>query len=44
MRLMSDEEPEPGEVGFTSVVSMSVQPSPLKPQLPRCWHRRSVGS
>ena len=43
MRLMSDEEPEPGEVGFTSVVSMSVQPSPLKPQLPvdgGWWGRR----
>ena len=43
MRLMSEEEPEPGEVGFTSVVSMSVQPSPLKPQWPgscgRCWER-----
>ena len=34
MRLRSDEEPEPGEVGLTSVVSMSVQRSPLKPQLP----------
>ena len=34
MRLMSVEEPEPGAVGFTSVVSMSVQPSPLKPHLP----------
>ncbi len=42
IRLMSDEEPEPGEVGFLSVVSMSVQPSPLKPQLPvgrGCWGR-----
>ena len=40
---MSVEEPEPGAVGFTSVVSMSVQPSPLKPQWPgnrdRCWER-----
>ena len=34
MRLMSETEPEPGEVGLTSVVSMSVQPSPLEPQLP----------
>ena len=34
MRLMSVEEPEPGEVGFTSVVSISVQPSPLSPQPP----------
>ena len=43
IRLMSEEEPEPGEVGFTSVVSMSVQPSPLKPQLPvdgGWWGRR----
>lgn len=29
-------EPLPGEVGLTSVVSMSVHPSPLKPQLPVC--------
>ena len=42
MRLMSVEEPEPGEVGFTSVVSMSVQPSPLKPQPPGCWGRRRM--
>ena len=34
MRLMSVEEPEPGAVGLTSVVSMSVQPSPLKPHFP----------
>ena len=34
MRLMSVDEPEPGAVGFTSVVSMSVQPSPLKPHFP----------
>ncbi len=34
MRLMSVEEPEPGAVGFTRVVSTSVQPSPLKPHLP----------
>ena len=34
MRLMSETEPEPGEVGLTSVVSMSVQLSPLTPQLP----------
>ena len=47
MRLMSVEEPEPGEVGFTSVVSMSVQPSPLKPQWPGsrdgCWERGVEG-
>ena len=34
MRLMSEMEPKPGEVGLTSVVSMSVQPSPLKPHFP----------
>ena len=39
MRLMSVEEPEPGAVGFTSVVSTSVQPSPLNPHLP-CRQKR----
>ena len=35
IKLMSVEEPEPGtELGFTSVVSTSVQPSPLKPHWP----------
>jgi len=29
-------EPLPGDVGFTRVVSMSVQPSPLRPQEPVC--------
>ena len=27
-------EPDPGEVGFCKVVSTSVHPSPLSPQLP----------
>ena len=34
IKLMSVEEPEPGLVGFTRVVSTSVQPSPFKPQPP----------
>ena len=43
MRLMSVEEPAFPGATFTSVVSMSVQPSPLKPQFPG-WigERRSV--
>ena len=37
---MSVEEPEPGaELGFTSVVSTSVHPSPLKPHWPG-WRSR----
>lgn len=34
MRLMSVDEPLPGAVGLTRVISMSVQPSPLKPHEP----------
>jgi len=34
MRVMSVLEPDPGLVGLTKVVSIIVQPSPLKPQLP----------
>ena len=36
IKLMSVEEPAPGLVGFLSVVSMRVQPSPFSPQLPDC--------
>ena len=38
IRLMSDEEPAFPGATFSSVVSMSVPPSPLKPQLPACRH------
>lgn len=34
IREISELEPLPGVVGFCSVVSTSVQPSPLNPQLP----------
>lgn len=34
IREMSELDPLPGVVGFCSVVSTSVQPSPLNPQLP----------
>lgn len=36
---MSVLDPPPGEVGFFKVVSMSVQPSPLSPQLPIRIHQ-----
>ena len=47
MRLISEKDPDPGTFGFTSVVSMSVQLSPLTPQLPAWrgeWRVVSVGT
>lgn len=36
MRLMSVEEPQPGQVGLFKVISRRVQPSPLVLQSPEC--------
>lgn len=41
MREISVLEPLPGDVGLTKVVSMRVQPSPLKPQPPSIEGKRT---